>query len=89
MKMPGFSAEVSLYKTNGHYQMTTRPGGGQAVIPQQLPCLPYAQAALEYGSVALQAAQEGYMEVAEIYAGVFKFFEHEMVACMILYSAMH
>jgi hypothetical protein len=38
MKMPSFTAEVSLYKTNRHYQMIAPPaglGGRQAVIPQK------------------------------------------------------
>ena len=27
MNMPGFTAEASLYKTNGHYRLTTRSAG--------------------------------------------------------------
>jgi hypothetical protein len=38
MKMPGFTAETSLYKTRGRYSVTARPlnalAGGRGVLPQ-------------------------------------------------------
>jgi hypothetical protein len=41
MKMPGFTAEVSLYKTSERYQLAagyTDPAGRQVVIPQAWYC---------------------------------------------------
>ena len=42
MKMPGFKAEVSLYKPRGHYNIGENRGvEGEVVIPQMVKCSQY------------------------------------------------
>lgn len=82
MNMPGCNAEVSLYKTSRHYQMTTRPGGGQAVMPQG--CLHYATTALDLGQLALEAQDAGDTTLAQVYAGLFEHFAQQFEDCVLL-----
>ncbi len=69
MKTPGFTADVSLYKTNVRYQLITQQaaiGGGQAVIPQSS-CDGYAWISAGWGALALKAYEQGDTMLAEGY----------------------
>jgi hypothetical protein len=83
MKMPRFTAEVSLYKTNGHYQMITQRAGlgdGLAVVPQSS-CDTYAEVAMQYGYLAWKASGQGDIWLAYQYYQEYQNWAAQYQAC--------